>query len=287
MATDESTAMAAVEPLVIGAFGLITSVATAALLAGLRVTTGLDVYALSLLGLLPLGALFAGAAAGSGYYWGARLSNHPATKGLLWSIAIGSVATFFVLHGFTWWWMKVHDGRMARDLVSFPVFLDREIQSSVMDIGIRQWTIWRSGALGKFGYVTALVQVVCFWIGGLAAFGYLKSLPYCDSCRRYFSFKGKQRRFSKNDDAALATVDQILGEFRAGVFGKAIAQHATIGNPKYVKKTDRIRSTIELRHCKGCRQHWASFVVENRPLNDWREIKASKFEGRTNDMLNF
>lgn len=40
--------------------------------------------------------------------------------------------------------------------------------------------------VGYFGYVIAFVQFIAFLVGGVCVFAWLATIPYCDTCKKYF-----------------------------------------------------------------------------------------------------
>jgi len=158
--------------------GAATSFVTAAILVAIERSTGFSYYTLTSLGAIPVGALLSGLVGASGYYLGARLFNHRPTKILLLNMVVISVATFFLIHYFHYYFLTI-EGKLVRDFISFVYFLRIELSHN-----------------GAWGYLYATLQVIGFAAGGLAVFGYLNSLPYCEKCAKYLSAKDSQTRCS-------------------------------------------------------------------------------------------
>jgi hypothetical protein len=165
----------------VSATGAATSFVTAAILVAIERSTGFSYYTLSFLslGAIPVGAVLSGFVGASGYYLGARLFNHRPTKILLLNMVVISVATFFLIHYFHYYYFLTIEGKPVRDFISFVDFLRIELSHN-----------------GAGGYLYAALQVIGFAAGGLAVFGYLNSLPYCEKCAKYLSAKDSQTRCS-------------------------------------------------------------------------------------------
>ena len=130
----------------------------------------------------------------------------------------------------------------------------------------------------------AILQVLGFAVGGLAVYGYLVSVPYCQRCSRYFSRKGKQTRYTGDAEGLQASTVQVFNDFGDGAIASAIEKHRTFGNPKF-QKDNHLRSVIEVRHCKSCGQHWVKYVVEKQSGNDWKEIPDLTAAGFTDQVV--
>jgi hypothetical protein len=162
----------------VAATGAATSFVTAAILVAIERSTGFSFYTYRPLFAIPLGAVLSGFVGAYGYYLGARLFNHRPTKILLLNMVVISVATFFLIHYFHYYFLTI-EGKLVRDFISFVDFLRIELSHN------KAW-----------GYLYAPLQVIGFAAGGLAVFGYLDSLPYCEKCAKYLSAKDRQTRYS-------------------------------------------------------------------------------------------
>ena len=162
----------------VAATGAATSFVTGAILVAIERSSGFSFYTLMSLGAIPVGAVLSGFVGASGFYLGARLFNHRPTKILLLNMVVISVATFFLIRYFSYYLLTI-EGKLVRDFISFVDFLHIELSHN-----------------GSWGYLYAALQVIGFAAGGLAVFGYLNSLPYCEKCAKYLSDKESQTRLS-------------------------------------------------------------------------------------------
>src|ERR1039457_3068202 len=58
------------------------------------------------------------------------------------------------------------------------------------------------------------LQVAGFAFGGLAVFGYLRSLPHCQSCMLLLSRKGKKTRYFSRSREMRSAVDEVFLQAR-------------------------------------------------------------------------
>lgn len=112
---------------IVAGTGAATSFVTGAILVAIERSTGFSFYTLMSLGAIPLGAVVSGFVGASGFYLGARLFNHRPTKILLLNMVIISVATFFLIHYFSYYYFLTNDGKLVRVFISFVDFLRIEL----------------------------------------------------------------------------------------------------------------------------------------------------------------
>ena len=245
--------------------GLATSLLTAIILWWVELRFGFAFYSWTFWFILPIGAGLSGCAAASGYYAGSRIFNQRPTRLLLLNILLVSVATFFTIYYLSYITLEI-EGQGISDYISFGQYLDIAIRSTAME--------FRFGAtdeLGGWGYGIAILQILGFAGGGLAVYGHLVSIPYCERCSRYFSKKGKQTRYTGDTEALGAATDQLFRDWGANGIAAGIENHRVFGNPE-VQAGDYLRSVIEVQHCKRCGRHRVNYQVEKQSGNDWKEI---------------
>lgn len=271
------------EDLLVGLCGFVTSLITAVILWWVELGFGFAFYSWTFWFIVPVGALLSGFASASGYYAGARIFNHRPTPLLLLNVLLASVGTFFAIHYFSYITLEI-EGKAVSDSVSFGQYLDIAIRSTSMEFRLRTTEVGATGELGGLGYGVAVLQILGFAAGGLAVYGYLTSLPYCERCSRYFSTKGKQTRYTADAEALQASTVQVFNDFREGAAPSAIEKHRMFGNPK-LQKGNHLRSVIEVRYCKKCGEHWVKYVVEKQSGNDWKEISELTAAGFTEQVV--
>lgn len=271
------------EDLLVGLCGFVTSLVTAVILWWVELGFGFAFYSWMFWFIVPVGALLSGFAGASGYYAGARIFNHRPTPLLLLNVLLASVGIFFTIHYLSYITLEI-EGKAISDYVPFGQYLDIAVRSTSMAFRFRATEIGATGELGGLGYGVAILQILGFAVGGLAVYGYLVSVPYCERCSRYFSRKGRQTRYTGDADGLQASTVQVFSDFGDGAVASAIEKHRTFGNPKF-QKGNHLRSVIEVRHCKRCGQHWVKYVVEKQSGNDWKEIPDLTAAGFTDQIV--
>jgi hypothetical protein len=256
------------EDLLVGGFGLITSLLTAVSLWGIERRFDIAIYTWMYWFVIPVGAGLAGFAGASGYYVGSRLFNHRPSNLLLLNIILASLATFGLIHYLSYSTLVV-DGKQVSQYISFWRYLDLAIRSASMQFGFRTANLGETGAMGSFGYVPALLQVIGFAIGGFVVFGYLVSTPYCANCARYLSAKGKQVRYSVDADTMQENTAHVLHLFGEGDAAAAIEHHRKFG---MALGKAQFRSSIAVRACKKCGRHWIKFEVAKSVGSEWKDL---------------
>ncbi len=235
----------ALQNIIVSVFGFVASMFTALALWQIEELSGYSIYSFSLWFAIPVGAIACGFVSAAGYYMGAVLFGHRPTRMLLLNMVFISISTFFAIY----WLAKLGE----------------------------------SGAIGHFGYVTAVLQIVGFAIGGFVMFGYLLGLPYCDKCTKYLSVKSKSIRFSANLEKFTEMVNGIVASFNAGEPQKALVDHQKYGeesNPK----GGFICSSLLRKQCSTCGVNWLGFSAHISPKSKWegqvlKEYKFSQYYG--------
>ena len=265
----------------IAGFGAITTLFTVIVLFLVELVFGFSVYTFMVCFIAPIGAIGAGFVASSGYYVGAKLANRrPTTLMLLGMIGV-SLATFFLVHYLGLVCFRVAAGP-AYALVAFGDYLDTTIrETSLRFVGGPDST----GELGAWGYVFASIQVLGFMLGGVVVYATLVSQPYCQSCSRYLSKKGKQTRFTSDADSLKAIVRGLVSVPPSGDLQQGIDAHANHGTA-HGSGYDRFRSSIEIRFCKKCGQHWLGFGVQKEARGAWRDVNELSLERFSDQELN-
>ena len=271
------------QDVLVGFAGLATSLVTALILWRMELALDFAFYSWMFWFVIPVGAILSGFAGASGYYAGARLFNHRPTRLLLLNIILASVATFLMIHFLSYVTLSI-DGTAVRDRISFLQYLDLSIQSTSMEFRYRTTELGGTGQLGGLGYGVASLQVLGFALGGLAVYGYLTSVPYCDTCSRYFANKGKRIRFTSDAEALHASTAQVLTDIQQGAIASAVEGHGRHGNTKY-QKGNHLKSVVEVRYCANCGKHWVKHVVEKLSGSDWKEIPDLTAEIFTKELV--
>jgi hypothetical protein len=268
--------------LLVGGLGFVTSLATAVVLWWVERQFGIAFYSWTFWFVVPAGAVLAGLAGASGYYAGARLFHQRPTKILLLNVLLASIATFLFIHYLSFATLDI-EGVPVSEVLPFWQYLDIVTRSMSMQL-LRAPTAGGTSELGTFGYVVALLQVLGFATGGFLVYVFLTELPYCSNCSRYLAPKGSRVHYSHDPDAVSAAAVTILEDVQAGALAHAIELHRTVGSPTW-QKQDHLCSTIDVRRCKRCGQHWMKFSVRRRSGDDWKEIPELTASGFTQEAI--
>lgn len=256
---------------VLALFGAVTSAITAAILVFVELRWGWALYSFSVWLIIPAGAIAAGFAASSGYYFGSRLLNFRPARDLLVGIVGISAGTFFFIYWLEYMFMTV-DAKSVRDAITYSDFLDLVITNTSLSFGYRGHFVNGAVPIGAGGgYLYAALQIAGFAVGGLAVYFYLVSLPYCKDCGLYFKTKGKQTRYFENAGAVQASTEAFLAKVDEHRFQDSIQTHAGTGADNAAGASAFV-SSIELKSCKGCEKHWLQFGVKRWVKNEWKDI---------------
>jgi hypothetical protein len=262
------------DDLVVVLCGLVTCTVTAIILWGVEQVTDVALYTYMLWWCIPIGAIIAGLAGGSGYYAGAWNFGYRPSKLLLVNTVLASVGTFFLIHYLSYSTF-VLDGHPVRDQATFVQYVDvatRSMSMQYSDAGKDQVT----GELGALGYGVALLQIAGFALGGAFVYQMLATIPYCDRCARYFRATGKHIRYSETVTMALeSNLQRVMEHLKKQEVAEAMALQRTLGAEKPRFTRSPLRSIIARRRCTRCGQHWTRYSVETPTGYNgaWAEVR--------------
>ncbi|MBL8795200.1 MAG: hypothetical protein JNM56_14945 [Planctomycetia bacterium] len=254
------------------AAGALTSFATVLLLWLTEVFLGFSVYTISICCVVPAGAMLAGGLASTGYYAGARLLGRRPSPWLLLNMLVISVLTFFMIHLLTYGTLKLL-GDPDPKLDGFFTYLGTVYQEAE-----HQLRGQKIGKLGAWGYLEMALEILGFAFGGFVVYGWLAMLPYCETCSRYLSAKGRQRRFSADLQSSTTVAKQVAELAQAGRPQQAIDLHAGSGAPKDDRNAVAL-SVVTVKQCQGCGIHWMELMRSQKKGNQWEEDEELKYSG--------
>ncbi len=258
--------------LIVTLAGGLTCFLTAILLIVLQESTGFSLYGLSVLLVIPAGAILAGMVGATGYYFGARLVGCRPSGWLALNMVLVSAATFFLIQYLTYRTADV-GGVPLNQLLTYPDFLDLSIRSTTIkrakgrDNGPGQ-------PLGVWGYPLAALKVLGFAAGGLVVYGILAARPYCRPCGRFLAVTGSRTRYHADFDETTATAEAAVAAFDAADPARlqpALDAHAAAGQPKAGKCLHRTAFTVW--QCRGCGAGQTGFKLERHSGQNWVEVK--------------
>jgi hypothetical protein len=256
--------------LVLALCGAITSALTAAILVFIELKWNIAIYSFTAWVVLPAGAMLAGMAASSGYYFGARLLNFRPAKDLLVGIVAISTGTFFFIYWLEWVFLTV-DGKPISEAIPYSDYLTYMITHTSVSLlhgGLNNSLDLGSGG----GYVYAALQIIGFAVGGFCIYVYLVGLPYCKECRLFLKDKGKQTRFFGNSDDVTVSTENFLAKANEHRFQDSIKGHYETGSDKPATGEIAFCSSVELKRCKGCEKHYLEFEVKRWVNKEWKAI---------------
>lgn len=186
--------------------GLLTAALVAYANARFSTWTGIDIYRVSLLYVLPAGAFACGLLGALGFSLSAiRLHRRPnATLG--WQMVFASIAIPLM----SYWWqyqgLTLDDGPRVADFLPFASYLDDMLARSHLIVKMNDFD-----APGRIGYLVGAFQLLGVIIGALSILLFLQWKPWCEPCDLYLDdseFPPKTRVF-KNEDAARVYYGQL------------------------------------------------------------------------------
>lgn len=249
--------------------GLVTSCATAALLALVERWTGFALFTFTIWVVLPGGAILSGFAAASGYYAGGRWL-HVRPGGLLaLQMILVAGATYLLIHYAEYASIIRSDGIALRDVLPFSAYLD-----FVLTHAHYRFTHGsaETGEVGRLGYWIGAIQFLGFLFGGAAVHFTLRARPWCARCERYLAGLGAvEQRFGSLEAAAQRAEALHAAPADTPAFAE-LCQPAGAGAPA----DGEGRVTIRLLACPACRTQWLQTELHVRRGRDWKDADGGK-----------
>jgi hypothetical protein len=241
------------------AFGIVTSVLTAVLLAVVQRQFGIAIYSFMVV-FIPFGAIFSGLCAASGYYFGARLFQRRPTRVLIFNVMSVAVMTYFLINYLNYSLLEIH-GQPVAKLISFSRYLDFVLRHQRMEFaspGISRTT----GELGVFGYALAAFEVLGFAAGGLLAYGHVSSAPYCQVCKRYLPKQSTTKRYTGDRNQLLAVYSRLLAYLQRGDTSEAKTCLCGFGSVTGHAKKKKLNVELKLWKCITCPEEFVELNVK-------------------------
>lgn len=213
--------------------------------------------------IIPIGAILCGFVAATGYWIGARMFNHRPTRMLMLHIVLISLGTYFSIHQ-----LAYSEAKLER-VMSFPEYLV-QVTEHMRYKSSRSYDKDEGTELGKLGWGVAALQVLGFSIGGLAVYGMLSSVPYCDRCAKYLSDKKHKSVSWKDPEAMLGSFAVLSGMMQAGQLQETIDLHATMGDNKRFGAKAFLH--MELRKCPTCENRRLRLSATQRKGNQMANV---------------
>jgi len=241
------------------AFGIVTSVLTALLLAVVQRTFGIAIYSFMVV-FIPLGAILSGLCAASGYYFGARLFHRRPTRILIFNVIAVAILTYFLINYLTYS-VLVTNGQPVSKLMGFSQYLDFVLRHQKMEF-YTPGIIQRTGDLGGFGYALAALEVFGFAIGGLFAYGHVSSAPYCENCKRYLPRQSTTKRYTDDSKQLQAVHSRLVGLLQHGDTAEAKNCLDSFGSVTGDAKKMKLNVELKLWKCITCPEEFVELTVK-------------------------
>jgi hypothetical protein len=182
---------------------------------------------------IPAGAVLVGLAAASGYGFASWLTGVKISRGLLWSVLLLQLASYFGAQYVEFWTMdlRYENGKE----VGFVEYLDFSARSFAWEN--KDGTAGQP--LGAWGYVFRFLELVGFAAGGLVVPFLLRQAAYCEACQMYMRTRELgllpagilPRKVKKNDlqDQLRFETELKEAQARGDELLKAVARCAAAG----------------------------------------------------------
>lgn len=249
--------------------GFITTVITAISLGYIAVEYNFAVYTWTLFFVIPFGAIGAGMAAASGYYFGAMWVHTKPSGGILFNMMLASISAFFIIN-YTIYLMLEYEGIPLSDVVGFWEYVDFDIRTTSLVTGRTSRVI--TDELGSSGYLYAGLQLLGFMGGGTWLYFILKDLPFCEACSRYRKRVLRQDRYTGDGEEVVRKIEELVILDDAGVHDGAINHHATEMGSKKQSKKEYIRTRYEVFSCTSCGTALLNFTTSKGRGSNWEDI---------------
>jgi hypothetical protein len=225
--------------------GILASLATVALNLSLKRWLDFDLLSLTLVVIIPAGALYGGLASASGYYLAARATHTLPNRRTLFEMVAIALSTWFLAHWATYALLRFPNGALVRDVVSFWDYF--RVRTEHLQLSFERAGGSRTDdgtPLGMLGYAAELLQVAGFVCGGLLLWLGLKQAEACAPCGRFAKSKQLLKRATSQlfDDAlrrASIALPALADQVRTAVGARRL-----------------IGMNLRLVECPACHRHW-------------------------------
>lgn len=259
--------------LLVAVMGFTTSLVTAAILGAIEFYTGFAIYSFMLWFILPVGAIFAGFAAASGYYAGSKLFNQKPVGGVLFNMIAAAFSSYFLVQYLPYYLME-HDGVRIKEFISFWKYLDITIRSTSLSF-IRGNA--STGELGALGYGYAALQALGFSAGGFAVFAKLTDNPFCEDCARYLDKIGQQERFTSGANKLIENIKVLARLIDEHSYDEAVKFHSEeLGVSSGCGH--HLKTEILIHNCSSCGLNHFEFIASKLKKDSWSKVYETEIK---------
>jgi hypothetical protein len=245
--------------------GLVTSIVTSILVVIVSRMMDMDIYTFTAWGIIPVGALFTGAFAASGYYFGCIYLNKRPDTPLLLEMLVAAAFCQVLIYYLGYETLVLSDGRHVTDVVSFGGYLTVLLTKSHLQV---TYSSSETDELGSMGYVLAGLYFLGFLIGGLCVWAALRAKPFCSSCDVYFRKLFKRTRSFADSAGASAYYDKVFTHaFDSAEFASMIRSNQVVSKPG----KGAVQIQTFLHSCPKCDAQVVEEKVEVHNGKSWTE----------------
>jgi hypothetical protein len=250
--------------------GLATAILVALADVAIARATTIDIFTFMMWFVVPAGAIVAGIAAASGYYFGSLyFHKKPKWPLLLQMVAIAGFAQFLIYYiGYST--LVLDNGGKASDVVPFAQYM--EVILTKAHYRLRYGT--DTGEIGEAGYWIAVVQFVGFLFGGFAIFFILKAKPVCGVCDLYLRPLAKREKFFANGEAAGSYYDRLFTYPVDGPDFAGLVRMETKRDKKVAKGAAIVHTA--LLGCPSCKQQLIEEKIQIWNGQTWKDVDKLK-----------
>jgi hypothetical protein len=248
-------------------FGILSFAFTVIVVIVVERLTGFNLFTLTILIVVPLGALTTGAAAASGYYFGSLVFQVRPTWLLLAQIVLAAAAAQLAIYYSEYATLVLDNGAKASAIVSFQEYLVYYLTTTHLRLG-RAATI-DTGEVGSFGYWLAAIQFVGFIIGGIGVYWLLVGEPTCQACGRYLRVLLSHGQYFNHQDEFAQYYDTV---FRWPIDSSEFAEWIHWQPHRGKKEAGSIAVVSTLRGCPYCKRQRVTQQVKVMTAKEWKDI---------------
>jgi hypothetical protein len=242
--------------------GVVTSLATIALNAIIARQSNFDFLSISVWFILPVGAMIGGMAAASGYYYAAILTDTMPSRTFLFEMVGIAVSTWVLGIWVDYALATFSDGTAVSSQASLWEFFKFQAEHTQLTMNTHGASGESFGALGGWGYVREVGQLLGFMLGGVFVWAYLSDREVCAGCRKY------------------AKVESLLTAQSPDRFQDVLHQ-SNVVLPDLVEDAKKLMGgspfvglDLRLLRCPKCHTEWArpAVVVQSGKNNESRKL---------------
>ena len=247
--------------------GIITTIVTAIVCSWVEINWDFAIYSFMLFFIIPVGAVGAGMAAASGYYFGAQVLHLPISKRLTFNIVFASIGAFFLIKYIPYYFLKV-DGVLFRDFIDFFSYLRYALTN--VSYSLVRFKGSTGEIVGSWGYGIAFLQPLGFTGAGLYISSLLKEKPFCKECSKYYSKKYSKSVYSSEPETTLknfaALVMLMSSKTLIGQVGK---QHKEFGSEH--PPGHHLSLVFVILQC-DCKNNYLSLKIQKQTSDVWEDV---------------